>query len=311
MEEDANDASASVSGHDTPMSLLTADPNPACAHPCQAKVQGWDGAAYPLKSVVQPIVFIILKYIMFSLCIPTMDRFDNFLSKYLVKYLENEYINEIVITDENGNDIEKIKKTFPDNNKLILIKNEKHLGPFLNKISACSAAKNEWIVLIDSDNFASKKYFITAKTYIEQVIKEQKNIILAPSKANPNFDYSHLSGFIYKKGNFTKNNKIEQITKQSFNSSSATLMNTGNYVINKNLIYNLNLQNEQNNIHKSSACDVIYFNTMLFEQLDLNMHVVQDLEYEHVVHNGSIYTLTSNNFREFNNLIYNRYNNLI
>ena len=52
---------------------------------------------------------------MFSLCIPTMDRFDNFLSKYLPKYLENEYINEIVITDENGNDIEKIKKEFSDN----------------------------------------------------------------------------------------------------------------------------------------------------------------------------------------------------
>ena len=41
---------------------------------------------------------------MFSLCIPTMDRFDTFLSKFLVKYLNNEYINEIIITDENGNE---------------------------------------------------------------------------------------------------------------------------------------------------------------------------------------------------------------
>ena len=40
---------------------------------------------------------------MFSLCIPTMDRFDKFLSRYLPKYLANEYINEIIITDENGN----------------------------------------------------------------------------------------------------------------------------------------------------------------------------------------------------------------
>ena len=37
---------------------------------------------------------------MFSLCIPTIDRFDDFLSRYLVQYLENEYINEIIITDE-------------------------------------------------------------------------------------------------------------------------------------------------------------------------------------------------------------------
>jgi hypothetical protein len=68
---------------------------------------------------------------------------------------------------------------------------------------------------------------------------------------------------------------------------------------------------EKNNIGKSSACDVIYFNTLLFEQLDLNMYVVPNLEYQHVVHDGSIYMQTSNNFKEFNNFVHTRYNNLI
>jgi len=248
---------------------------------------------------------------MFSLCIPTMDRFDNFLSKYLVKYLENEYIDEIIITDENGNDIEKIKRLLPNNSKLKLFTNETRLRPFLNKISACSAAKNEWIVLMDSDNFADTEYFCIAKKYIEEVIGEQKNIILAPSKALPNFDYSHLSGIIYKKGNFNENKNFEVINKKTYNSPSTTLMNTGNYVINKSLIYNLNLSSEKDNINKSSACDVIYFNTLLFEQLDLNMYVVPNLEYQHVVHDGSIYIQTSNNFKNFNDIVYNRYNNLI
>ena len=248
---------------------------------------------------------------MFSLCIPTMDRFDKFLSTYLVKYLENEDINEIIITDENGNDIEKIKAAFPDNNKLILIKNINRLGPFLNKIKACSLANNEWIVLMDSDNFANENYFITAKKCIEEVIGEQKNIILAPCQANPNFNYSHLSGFIYKKGNFAKNLKQEKCLITSNNKNSNILMNTGNYVINKYLINNLNIQNEIENIKKSSACDVIYFNTLLFEQLDLNMYVVPNLVYEHVVHNGSIYTQTSHIYRDFNNQVYSRYNNLV
>ena len=248
---------------------------------------------------------------MFSLCIPTMDRFENFLSKYLVKYLNNEYINEIVLTDENGNDIEKIKNAFPNSEKLVLIKNEKQLGPFLNKLKACSFAKNEWIVLMDSDNFAYKDYFVVAQKYIEEKIGEQKNIILAPCKANPNFDYSHLSGFIYKRGDFHKNNQFESQRKNSYNSPSTTLMNTGNYVINKYLIDNLNLHNEINNVSKSSACDVIYLNTLLFEQLNLNLHVVPKLEYDHVVHDGSIYNQTHNNFKEFNNLVHNRYNNLV
>jgi hypothetical protein len=238
---------------------------------------------------------------MFTLCIPTIDRFDNFLSQYLPKYLANEYINEIVITDENGNDIEKIKLFFPENNKLILVKNESRLGPFLNKIKACSLAKNEWIVLMDSDNFAYKDYFIKAKDYIEKNINNEKNIILAPSFARPNFNYYHLSGTILKKGCFN----------DTIKSQSSTLMNTGNYVINKYLIDNLELSNETENIPKSSACDVIYFNTLLFEQLDLNMHVVEGLEYDHIVHDGSVYLQTCNIYSDFNNLVYSRYNNLM
>lgn len=248
---------------------------------------------------------------MFTLSIPTMDRFDDFLSKYLIDYLDNEYINEIIITDENGNDIEKIKHAFPDNQKLVLIKNNERLGPFLNKIKACSYAKNEWIVLIDSDNFAFKDYFQIAKKYIEEKVGEQKNIILAPCKAKPNFDYSHLCGFIYKKGSFNQNNNLEKQIIQKHNSASDTLMNTGNYVINKYLINNLNLSLETDNIQKSSACDVIYFNILLFEQLDLNMHIVPNLEYDHVVHNGSIYTQTCDIYKDFNNIIYNRYNKLL
>jgi hypothetical protein len=248
---------------------------------------------------------------MFSLCIPTLDRFDDFLSKYLIEYLENEYVDEIIITDENGNDIEKIIRIFPGNKKLILIKNETRLGPFLNKLKACSFAKNEWIVLMDSDNFAQKEYFKKAKQYIDENIGDSKNIILAPSKARPNFDFTNLSGFIYEKGTFSRNNQAEIKSKEPHNSNSGTLMNTGNYVLNKFLIDNLNLDNERDNISKSSACDVVYFNTLLFEQLELNLHVVSGMEYNHVVHNGSIYIQTCNKYRDFIHYVYQRYNNLV
>ena len=242
----------------------------------------------------------------FSLCIPTMDRYDNFLKNNLPRYIENNFIDEIIITDENGEDIKKIEINH-NSDKLILIKNETKLGPFYNKLKACSQAKNEWIALIDSDNFADETYFLIASNYIENNIKEQKNIILAPSKANPNFDYSHLSGLIYKKGNFLKNNEIEKQQIQSYNKHSTTLMNTGNYILNKSLITNLNLTNEINYIPQSSSCDVIYFNVLLFEQLDLNLHVVPKLEYKHIVHNGSTYIQNCDQFRIFANSIHDRY----
>jgi hypothetical protein len=54
---------------------------------------------------------------MFSLSIATMDRFDTFLVKYLSEYINNQHIDEIIITDENGNDVDKIRVNFPNNNK--------------------------------------------------------------------------------------------------------------------------------------------------------------------------------------------------
>lgn len=237
---------------------------------------------------------------MFSLCIPTLDRYDNFLSKYLPMYLKNELISEIIIGDENGADVAKIIRHYPENAKLKLFKNEKRLGPFLNKISVCKKAEKEWIVLMDSDNFADEDYFQIAKTYLEQHISDtEKNIILAPVWAKPNFNYSHLSGMILKKGHFKECNNTE------------TFINTGNYVLNKYLIDHLNLDAEMHHIHFSSACDVIYLNTLLFEQLNLNMHVVPNLTYSHVVHDGSIYTQTCNQFRQFNEYVHQRYKNLL
>ena len=84
-------------------------------------------------------------------------------------------------------------------------------------------------------------------------------------------------------------------------------MNTGNYVLNKNVIEILNLDNERENIKKSSACDVIYFNTLVFEQTDTQFHIVKDLHYYHTVHDGSIYKQTCRNFPQFNNHVHKRY----
>jgi len=238
---------------------------------------------------------------MFSLCIPTLERYDNFLSNNLIKYLDNDLINEIIITDENGNDIEKIEKYLNNHmnyNKLVLIKNENVLGPFLNKYKCCLYAKNEWIALIDSDNYADYNYFITAKNFIDKNIKN-KNVILAPSFAKPTFDYRLLNNFIYKKGNYINNNNIE-----------LTLLNTGNYILNKFLINNINLDNEYEIIKCSYSCDVLFFNTLLFEQLDLHLYVVPNLEYEHVVHNGSIYMNTHYKYQHIADIVHKRYLNL-
>jgi hypothetical protein len=239
---------------------------------------------------------------MFTLCIPTMDRYDEFLKLYLPKYLENNLIDEIIISDENGNDANKIRNNFPNNQKIIININKFKLGPFLNKMTCCKLAKNEWIVLIDSDNFADLNYFNIAKKFLESNTNINKNYILAPSWAKPNFNYTNLSGVCLNKKNIKQySNNVNGYADLT------TLMNTGNYIINKYLISNINLNNDIELIQNSSACDVILFNTLLFEQLDLHIYVVPNLFYNHVVHKGSVYTSTVSQTRKYVNIVHNKY----
>ncbi len=223
---------------------------------------------------------------MFSLCIPTIDRFESFLNKNIPKYLENELIDEIIISDENGNDINLLKHHYPNNSKLKLFKNDKVLGPFLNKMKACSYAKNDWIALIDSDNYCDYKYFDVAKKYLKKNNDLKTNIILSPCFAKPNFNYECLKNVVLTKQNIKEYSNKFQI----FN----TFINTGNYILNKKSIQNLNITSEPNDlIYNSSACDVKYMNTLFLEQFeDLEIHVVENMEYEHTVHDNSIYLQT-------------------
>ena len=181
---------------------------------------------------------------MFSLCIPTIDRYDNFLINYLPKYINNNLIDEIIINDENGNDVNKIKNSGMDLTKLKLFVNEKKLGPFLNKIDVCKKAKNVWIALIDSDNFADISYFEIAKKYINKLEKEL--VILSPSWARPNFDYREIENFIYKKGNFLRNRKEERKRRIK---NCECCMNTGNYILNKKIFSLINLDTNTESRH--------------------------------------------------------------
>ena len=47
------------------------------------------------------------------------------------------------------------------------------------------------------------------------------------------------------------------------------------------------------------------------KQLDLNMHIVPHLEYTHVVHEGSLYMQTKDDFSQFNEEVYQRYRMLL
>jgi len=221
-----------------------------------------------------------------SLCIPTMNRFDDFLDKYLdkyIQYLNSGIIDEIVICDENGDDFYKIYMKYGhfisnNPNKIKVFKNEQILGVFFNKMKVCSLANNKYIALIDSDNFADETYFKIAKEYIMNN-ELPEHFVLAPSFARPMFNFKTSIGCI------KKNNMSDFLDRNMFQ----ICLNSGNYILSNNL--HSKIQYDIEFIPKVISCDVIYFNLLCFQQLEnFEMHIVEGMEYNHVIHAGSTQT---------------------
>ena len=242
---------------------------------------------------------------MFSLCIPTMNRFDDYLKKYLVDYLQNELIDEIIISDENGNDIKKIIEYFGKNEKFKFNTNQTRQGPFINKIICCKMAKNNWIALIDSDNFADKDYFIKMKNFIESN-SLSKYTILSPDYASRVFQWKSLT----KSGNNLFNKytyrKIEEfiLNNNIKNENIKHLLNIGNYVINKSIINDFHYDPQDVIVKKSNSYDVLLFLLICFKELNIDLYLVKDCHYVHELSKNSVYLECANEGRCYANKCY-------
>lgn len=235
---------------------------------------------------------------MFSLCIPTMDRFDSFLKKYLQKYLTYVCVSEIVITDENGKDVDRIQREFslhPFFYKLVLVNNEARLGPFLNKIKCCRLSTNPYIALVDSDNFVSENYFVYAKDFIRQHCPNQQNVVIAPVKASPSFDFTPFIGKVIRRGTIQECRKLPQFD---------ILMNVGNYIFHRQLVDRVQFEDES---FLPRTTDALFMNTLWIEQLDMQLHVVPKMDYEHVVHSGSNWVQMHTKYEKQSKEIYERF----
>lgn len=215
-----------------------------------------------------------------SLCIPTMKRWD-FLKNYLPNYLNNPYIHEIVICDETGEDIKKIQETYGNFSKLKLYTNEKRLGAFLNKEKVVRLASNEWVCLVDSDNFVSKKYFEGWAKFLEGKDPDVKKIY-APSVAS-NWNFTHFIG----------NAIIKKNVKEIYHKpSGGPLMNTGNYILHKSLMFLQIPDGQEKYPNECKAMDVLYRNYLCLKS-GVQIHIIPEMEYSHITHSGSYWSETA------------------
>jgi glycosyltransferase involved in cell wall biosynthesis len=197
------------------------------------------------------------------------------------KVYDHPLIDEILIVDDASNE-EKytelllILSKFQQGKiewKIRVHKNKENLGMLRNKREAISKAKNEWVILFDSDNELYLEY-LEAIAINFNFSKSQlgKNFILHPSLAEPEHDYSRWNGMI-----IDSSNAKDFLHKAEFR----CLLNNCNYVVNRDEY--LRVYKYDESIKES---DTIYFNTLWLEAGNA-FYVVPGMRYHHRKHSGS------------------------
>lgn len=221
---------------------------------------------------------------MLSICIPTMNRWK-FLKDTLPIFLDQSVVKEVILCDENGNDIEMIKKSsFSKDPKLHLVQNEKRLGIYENKKKVASLAKCEWVAILDSDNIFPEEWF----EGIEEILrkdKEKKTIYASAFFRNVNLDTKEeirpcfeFDGLELNRYNW---NTMFERPRWNF------LLNDGNWVVPKKALDVLpNVSSE-----KLLAADAIFM-VRCWIQAGYTIEYVKGLEYIHTVHNESSWLST-------------------
>lgn len=209
---------------------------------------------------------------MISLCITTFNRVEMVI-RSISEVIDNPAISEIVIVDD-ASDIDKydnLKHSLEAlrDSKIKLYRNDENLDCYRNKKRSVELATNDWCIVFDSDNVIDNEYLNKLS-----IINWQPDTIYAPDFAKPHFDYRHFGGKV-----IDRNNIASFLNEKAFD----CLINTCNYFVNKTNY----LKVWDGSIDPHTA-DTAFFNSCWIKAGNKIM-VVEGMEYEHTVHNGSHY----------------------
>jgi len=209
-----------------------------------------------------------------SVCIATMDRWS-FLQETIPQYLENDLIDEIVISDENGADCMQLFKKYGMHAKLRLYSNRQRLGAFLNKARAVSYARNSWVCVADSDNFIPRSYFEAALRHMGDT-----NVVYMPSwqkpyKGDAQFDNRKFIGH-----DFTLSNVLDR-----YDVPTEIFLQSGNYICAKSLF--LSAMPSHGIDRQCNGLDALYKSYLILKAGGV-IRAIPGMEYGHSVHDGSI-----------------------
>ncbi len=225
---------------------------------------------------------------MISIAITTYNRTDLVIDSFSKVY-NHPLVDEIVIVDDASESkyadpLERMLFKHPAREKMKLFRNLWNLGMSRNKAEAISKCKNDWVVILDSDN-------ILYPEYLDAIAKENLNplIIYCPEKAEPDHDFTTLPNRVIDKQN--AKDFLRQVEFRVF-------LNTSNYLVNRDeylRVYKYNPDIQE--------ADTIWMNTNWLKAGNA-FYIVPGMRYHHRKHDGSgwINGNHAKNMRDANNL---------
>lgn len=222
-----------------------------------------------------------------SVCIPIYNR-SHMLLECLHTILTDDRVDDIVVCDDNSKDwvtsqnicdkLNDIQLLSGKDIKINFIKNSENKKGFYNKIRAVEHAKNDWVILLDSDNYLHASYL----NKMLSIPLFDKKTVYCPEFAHPNFSYSHLCGLEI---DYPCLERILNGKSQVMYDQIRLLLNTGNFMFNRNVYLGIIELEKDNLIEPYGVCS-FYFNYLWLKN-GYKINVVQGASYYHRIHDDS------------------------
>lgn len=161
---------------------------------------------------------------MITVAIPYYNS-EKYLEKTLELPLSSEFVSEIIIHDDGS--INEIESSHP---KVKVYRNEHNVGAFKNKYLAVSKATNDWVYLLDSDN-----YFFDNSLDVVKNINPQRGTYYSPSQLHLDDDGldASLHGRIVKYDFGVVDSSKAKSLLESGVGEFEWLINTGNFFVHR------------------------------------------------------------------------------
>ena len=184
-----------------------------------------------------------------SVAIPTFNS-SKYLNDCLKSLINEQKIDEIVISDDGSSDVEfeninKIVENINSNKEIKIYRNDENLGAFVNKFKNIKKCKNEIVYQIDSDNIAHPNL---SKVLDSIYYEENEDYLYLPSEIYQFRKYPNIAKFFstfngkfkvtFTKGDFIFNKDIikqaiQDELKVTEDKNLNWVLNSGNFIVNR------------------------------------------------------------------------------